>query len=233
MFRRSCELLNKQEDLLKAMRRDWDTRARENPRYYIANSRADWSETEFFHSGDQTVTELILNDMVNICQGKDPREMRVLEIGCGAGRVTCALANVFGEVHAVDVSGEMVKLAAAATASLPNAFVYRNNGKDLAVLRDLSFDFAFSTCVFHHVPSKEIVENYVHEVGRRLRPGCLFKFEVQGYLGLEASEADTWLGVALSEDEMLGMAERSGFEARYRVGAGEERFWLWFFRNNL
>ncbi|HWQ57355.1 MAG TPA: methyltransferase domain-containing protein [Bryobacteraceae bacterium] len=70
--------------------------------------------------------------MVNICLGKDAREMRVLEIGRGAGRVTCALAKVFGEVHAVDVSGEMVKLAAAATASLPNAFVYQDNGRPAA-----------------------------------------------------------------------------------------------------
>jgi len=34
--------------------------------------------------------------------------MRVLEIGCGAGRLTRALAKLFGEVHGVDVSGEMV-----------------------------------------------------------------------------------------------------------------------------
>ncbi len=37
--------------------------------------------------------------------------MRVLEIGCGAGSITRALARLFGEVHAVDVSGEMAALA--------------------------------------------------------------------------------------------------------------------------
>ena len=51
--------------------------------------------------------------MINICQGKDPKQMRVLEIGCGAGRVTRALASVFGEVYAVDISGEMVRQARA------------------------------------------------------------------------------------------------------------------------
>ena len=55
--------------------------------------------------------------------------MRVLEIGCGAGRVTKALARFFGEVHAVDVSGEMVRLAKQALREHPNAFVYQNNGK--------------------------------------------------------------------------------------------------------
>ncbi len=217
--------------LLYAMRRDWDRRARENARHYIVDCRTDWSEEDFLKSGEQTVAELILTDMINICEGKDPKNMRVLEIGCGAGRVTLALAKVFGEVHAVDVSGEMVKLAKATVAGAPNAFVYQNNGYDLSVLGDLSFDFAFSTCVFHHIPSKQIIENYVREVGRRLGRGCLFKFEVQGYLGLRASEDDTWLGVALSEAEMVEMAGRCGFEPRYMVGAGEERFWLWFFKN--
>ena len=37
-----------------------------------------------FSSGEQTVAEC-LNDMTNICQGKDPGEMRIIEIGCGAG----------------------------------------------------------------------------------------------------------------------------------------------------
>ena len=124
----------------------------------------------------------------------------------------------------------MVKLAREALRDIPNARVVQNNGMDLAVLGGVEFDFAFSTCVFHHIPDKSVIESYIHEVGRLLRPGALFKFEVQGYLGLEAHGTDTWLGTALSEPEMLAIADRCGFEARYRVGAGEERFWLWFFK---
>ena len=41
-------------------------------------------------------------------------------------------------------------------------------------------DFAFSYIVFQHIPSREIVENYMREVNRLLRPGALFKFQVQG-----------------------------------------------------
>ena len=94
------------------MRDDWDQRARENARYYVATGTTNWTDEEFFASGEKTVAEQILNDTENIFQGKLPSKMRVLEIGCGAGRVTRALANVFGEVHAVDVSGEMVRQAA-------------------------------------------------------------------------------------------------------------------------
>ncbi len=95
--------------------------------------------------------------MGNICQGKDPKQMRVIEIGCGAGRISRALARLFGEVHGVDVSGEMVAQASKALADTPNAFVYQNNGMDLTVLPQGPYDFAFSTIVFQHIPSREVI----------------------------------------------------------------------------
>ena len=218
------------EQLERKMREEWDQRARENARYYVNTERSDWTDDEFFRSGERTVMEQILNDMTNICQGVWPRKMRILEIGCGAGRVTRALAQVFGEVHAVDVSGEMVKLARQALAGMPNAFVYQNNGRDLSVVEGRQFDFAFSTIVFQHIPSREVIENYVHEVGRLLRPGALFKFQVQGDATIETSESDTWLGMPFSDEQAVAMAERCGFEPRYRHGAGEQYFWLWYFK---
>src|SRR6202142_4676340 len=93
---------------LEKMQREWDARARENARFYVNTERQDWTDADFFRSGEGTVAEEILTDMINICQGQDPKQMRVLEIGCGAGRVTRALAQIFGEVFGVDISGEMV-----------------------------------------------------------------------------------------------------------------------------
>jgi len=218
------------EEQLKKMRQDWDTRARENARYYVATGKENWTDEEFFRSGERTVSEEILTDMTNICQGKMPFDMSVLEIGCGAGRVTRALARVFGQVHAVDVSGEMVALAKQALAPLPNAFVYQNNGKDLAVVPAGQYDFAFSTIVFQHIPSREVIYNYVHEVHRLLRSGGLFKFQVQGAPELSSTPGDTWLGVPFSDEDAVEMAEACGFEPRHRHGAGDQYFWLWFFK---
>src|SRR5215831_987028 len=104
---------------LQKMQRDWDQRARENARYYVNTERQHWTDEEFFRSGERTVAEEILTDMTNICQGKDPSEMAVLEIGCGAGRVTRALAGLFGKVYAVDISGEMVRQAREALRGYP------------------------------------------------------------------------------------------------------------------
>ena len=218
------------EQQAELMRKDWDERARENARYYVNTERDDWTDEAFFASGERTVSEEILTDMINICQGKNPKEMKVLEIGCGAGRVTRALAGLFGEVYAVDISGEMVARAKAALASRPNAHVFQNNGRDLSVLGDIQVDFAFSTIVFQHIPSRDIIETYVRDVQRMLRPGGLFKFQVQGNVTTEAKPDDTWLGVAFSDEQAVAMAERCGFEPRYRHGAGQQYFWLWFFK---
>jgi SAM-dependent methyltransferase len=219
------------EQQLAKMREDWDARARENARHYVQTAETDWTDESFFASGEQTVREEILTDMINICQGKDPKQMRVLEIGCGAGRVTRALARLFGEVHAVDVSGEMVARAKQALRTEANAFVYQNNGMDLSVIpRGPGFDFAFSSIVFQHIPSREVIENYVAEVSRLLEPGRLFKFQVQGDPTVETSPGDTWIGVGFTDDEAVAMAERTGFEPRHRHGAGEQYFWLWFFK---
>ena len=218
------------ERQLEKMRNDWDRRAKKNARHFVENSRKHWTDEDFFRSGEQTVDEEIKTDMINICQDKEPAAMRVLEIGCGAGRVTRALANIFGEVHAVDVSGEMVKLAREALASCPNVFFYQNNGLDLSVIPDLEFDFAFSIIVFQHIPSRDVIENYVREVHRLLRPGALFKFQVQGDLTISSRPDDTWIGIPFSSEQAKDMAQRCGFENRYQYGAGEQYFWLWFFK---
>lgn len=217
--------------ILEKMRQDWDARARENARHYVATCKTKWTDEEFFASGEQAIREDIANDMINVCQGRDPSEMRVLEIGCGAGRITRALSNLFGEVHGVDVSGEMVERAKEALADRPNAHVYQNNGSDLTVIPEgLIFDFAFSTIVFQHIPSRDVIENYVREVHRLLRPGALFKFQVQGDATMETKPDDTWLGVPFSDQQAVEMAYRCGFEPRYRHGAGDQYFWLWYFK---
>lgn len=212
------------------MRAEWDARARENARYYVNTASENWTDDEFFQSGERTVAEEILTDMTNICQGKEPQAMRVLEIGCGAARVTRALAGRFGEVHAVDISPEMVARARAALTGFPHAHVYQNNGADLAVIPVANFDFAFSTIVFQHIPSRAVIESYVREVSRLLRPGALFKFQVQGDVTLESTPDDTWLGVPFSPEQAGAMADRCGFEMRYNHGAGQQYYWLWFFK---
>ena len=226
---------------LLRMRRDWDRRARENARHYVVTGQPQWSDEEFFQSGQTALAEDILNDLENVCQGRDPKDMQVLEIGCGAGRVTRAFAGFFGQVYAVDISPEMVRQAKEAVAGFPNAHVFRNNGKDLSVISGpwwrrlgigapVQVDFAFSSMVFQHIPSRQIIENYVREAHRLLRPGGLFKFQVQGSPDVAHELQNSWVGVSFTEADARQMAERCGFEMRHQNGIGDQYYWLWFFK---
>lgn len=147
----------------------------------------------------------------------------------------------FGQlwVYAVDISGEMVRRARMALANHDNVVIEQNSGQDLSVLGDIRVDFAFSYIVFQHIPSKHVIECYIREVYRVLRFGGLFKFQVQGgyhKFRLEADgtldevEPDSWIGVPFTDRDAVDLALRCGFEPRYRIGAGEQEFWLWYIR---
>ncbi len=218
--------------LRRKMRSDWNARASEDALHFVNTGGRGWDEDDFFATGEQNVREQITCDMQRVCQGRDPARMRVVEIGCGVGRMTRALAGVFGEVHGVDISDEMVRRARRYLRESPNAHVHRNTGSSLEVLGDMQFDFAFSYIVFQHIPSRLIIDGYVHEVFRRLRPGSLFKFQVQGFdhPSLRRMTGDTWLGVSVSEDEARDMAIRNGFRLIDSTGAGTQDYWLWYLR---
>jgi SAM-dependent methyltransferase len=212
------------------MRREWDERARQNAMHFTNSGRDEWDEAGYDATGEENIREYIATDMQNICQGDDPASMRIVEIGCGAGRMTKPLAKIFGEVHAVDISAEMIRIARGRLADVPNVVFHHNNGVDLRELPAGEFDFALSFIVFQHIPSKEVIESYVREVHRVLKPGRLFKFQVQGGQFENARPLSTWLGASYTCAEMEELAARNRFELRYAHGEGTQDFWAWMFK---
>ena len=68
---------------------------------------------------------------------RDDLRGRVLELGCGAGRVTGHLAGLAGEVHALDISAAMVDRA---REDLPQVAFHVGDMTDLSAFRDTPFD---------------------------------------------------------------------------------------------
>jgi ubiquinone/menaquinone biosynthesis C-methylase UbiE len=145
--------------------------------------------------------------------------------------MTRHLAELFGEVHGIDVSGEMIARARELLADVPNAFLYETNGEDLGLFRDGFFQYAYSFLVFQHIPFREVIVNYFRETYRTLEPGSMFMFQVQGIV--LPGERDTWEGVGFSEDELRELAEEIGFEAVLVYGEGTQYFWNWWRRPPL
>ena len=205
---------------------------RERARTHVTTLRGgggggDWDDSEFFRSGEVNVANDVTPDILRICGERSPLDLRMLELGCGVGRMTRALARVFGHVTGVDVSDEMIRQARPNLSDLTNVRLEVVDGSTLASLRYEQFDFAFSFIVFQHIPSYDVITSYCKEVFRVLRPGSLFKFQVQGE-PTDQRKANTWVGVSFSGEDTSRLARATGFRIEMSIGAGTQYYWLWF-----
>jgi SAM-dependent methyltransferase len=202
------------------MRTDWDARAlRDAERFvYTRDSAAD--EADFDSSGRANFLQLVRPYLPLLVEGRDPRSARALEIGCGVGRMTRWFAEYFGEVDGVDVSPEMARLARERLRGIGNARIHEGSGTDLSGFASESFDLVFSYIVFQHIPSKAVIENYVREAARVLRPGGFLKFQLNGAPVEHAP--DTWVGVSYSLGEARALVESAGFSLAAAEGPGTQ-----------
>src|SRR5262245_38306378 len=184
------------EQYVAMMKRDWDERARQDAKWYINTLRRQQSEEEFDQTGRVEVQRLVWADLALLTCGRDPHALRVLEIGCGAGRMTRHLAATFGEVVGVDVSGEMISQARERLSGIENVRLQETNGIDFANFPDGHFDLILSVYVFQHVPSANVIESIILDAWRVLAPGGVFKFQTNGITAseFEPAENNTWSG---------------------------------------
>lgn len=214
------------KSISERMRAEWDERARENAYHYVASDLSSDSEEEFDRSGRSSTEHAVADDLERIAAGRDPKTMTVLEIGCGAGRMTRHLARIFGHVHAIDVSGEMIAQARARLSGVQNVTLYHTDGIGLSEIGDVELDFALSYIVFQHIPDIEVIRGYIRQVAEKLRPGALLKFQVQGSPAVETMERDTWTGVRFSAVDAVRAAQENQLRIEAFEGVGDHYFWL-------
>ncbi len=165
--------------LTEAMRRDWDERARKNAFHYIASWRREWDVDSFLASGEEDFARVVVPALG---RARIPAGGKMIELGCGAGRMTRSFARRFERVYAFDVSPEMLQRAQQIHPDQNNILWLLGNGADLSCVRTGAADFIFSYLVLQHLPSKTLVFQYVREMLRVLKPGGAFLFQFNGGL---------------------------------------------------
>ena len=101
--------------------------------------------------------------------GHDPHGGVCVEVGCGPGRMTGALAERFDRVLAVDVSPAMLDLARR-NVTTPNVEFRLVSGERLDSLEDDVADVVVCYLVLQHLPSRSRVLAYLEEMSRVLAP---------------------------------------------------------------
>jgi ubiquinone/menaquinone biosynthesis C-methylase UbiE len=136
-------------------------------------------------------------------------------------------ARHFGQVHAIDVSGEMIRQARERVGAVSNPMFHETSGADLALFPNETFDLVFSYIVFQHIPDRDVIFNYIREAHRVLKPGGAFKFQVQGCTDPAWMEAakDTWFGVTITETDVADLSTELGFDLITKSGQGTQYSW--------
>jgi ubiquinone/menaquinone biosynthesis C-methylase UbiE len=110
--------------------------------------------------------------LIETCRSK----WKILEIGCGVGRLMKPLCLLFEDVWGVDTSESYLHFALDYLWNT-SAHLLLTDGKTLP-LDDNQFDFVYSFLVFQHIRSVKIFKSYLSEVYRVLKPNGIFRFQL-------------------------------------------------------
>jgi ubiquinone/menaquinone biosynthesis C-methylase UbiE len=162
------------------VRRDWTTLGARDPLWAVSvapdKRGGRWDVDEFLAQGQHDVAR---TRSWLAALGLPTEWERVLDFGCGAGRLSQALAEFADEVVGVDVSVPMLETARAldlgrrrlAGGGGTCRFVL-NEAPDLHVFPSGSFDLVYSELVLQHLP-RRVISGYLAEFVRVLRPGAV------------------------------------------------------------
>jgi SAM-dependent methyltransferase len=163
---------------LDRLRRDWEALGTADPLWAILTTPDkkgnQWNLEEFLQTGRDEVGEL----MARAQQLSRPARRRsALDFGCGAGRLTQALANYFDGVVGVDISTSMLALAERVNQQGDRCRYVLNRVSNLAIFDSGTFDLIYSRLVLQHLPPR-LERAYLHEMLRVLSPGGLLVFQL-------------------------------------------------------
>src|SRR3984885_15075014 len=215
-------MADSENSVSERMRADWNQRAREDAHYYVAFGGRDQDEAEF-HATATDVLRSIEAQLKRLPGNVNRRARRALEIGCGPGRLVKPLSRHFGEIHGVDVSDEMIRLARQRLADIPHAHFHATNGASLAQFVDLSFEFVYSYAVFQHIPSRDVVLEYMREIRRVLKPGGIFHGQFNGLS--HPGDTNTWSGVVFSAADIRAFTREHGLQLLNLDGEHTQYMW--------
>jgi len=218
--------------------RFWDERARENALYFVDN-RLDYGEPDeqvFWDGGGEALETML----AAVDQPVAPEET-VVDIGCGVGRMSRALAKRTRRVLAIDVSSEMISQGRKLNAHVENIEWLHGDGRSLRPIEDGSVDGCFSHVVFQHLPDPELTFGYIREMGRVLRPAGWAVFQVSTNPAVHASRPGprerlkgalkrgprglsdpAWLGSAVDVDALREVAAANGLIVDALVDPGSQ-----------
>jgi len=163
---------------LGRLRGVWEALGRDDPLWAVLSDPDKrgrrWEPDAFFATGRLEVEAQMAEAAV---VGHPAGRTLALDFGCGAGRLTRALAAHFERAIGVDVSASMIETARRLNAGIDGLEFRVNPSPRIEGIADASVDLVFSRITLQHIPA-DLAEGYVAEFFRVLAPGgaAVFQF---------------------------------------------------------
>jgi SAM-dependent methyltransferase len=142
---------------------------------------------------------------------------RVLDLGCGSGRVTERIASRVDAVVAVECSEQMARLARSATARLENVAVLCSDGTNLDFVRNESFDSVLAVDSFPYLVDAGLAAFHLQEIARTLRAGgnlLIMNYSYRGDIEGDRAELAAFAGTHGFDVLRNGTADLSLWDGR-------------------
>ena len=209
---------------LKELQRNWNQLGKRDPLWAILmwNDKKDnkWDPDEFFETGKQEIKD-VMQYVAKL--GLLQQRGRALDFGCGAGRLTQALATYFEAVVGIDIAPSMVKLAKRYNRFGARCLYYVNDADNLRVFPDQEFHFIYSNIVLQHM-RPDYVKSYIREFLRVLKPQGVLIFQLPSRNLATPRRVEPSNEAVCNPSRVMESVGIKGFIKRHVP----ERFWGWY-----
>jgi SAM-dependent methyltransferase len=151
-------------------------------------NRTVWAEGRFVRS--YAHRQLRPVEVLLLLRYHDEFRGRVLELGCGAGRLTGYLAELASEAYGIDLSSAMI---AESRARYPQATFIEGDIRNLSHFDDGSLDIVFGSCNILDIFGDAERRETLREIHRVLRPGGLLMMSAHNRAHLSSMRGPTHL----------------------------------------
>jgi SAM-dependent methyltransferase len=209
---------------LSELKNKWNQLGKSDPLWAILSDPSkrnkQWKPEAFFATGESEVQK-VLADLERL---KRPLQFeRVLDFGCGVGRLAGYFLRQFESYTGVDISPSMIAQAKRWNRNLQKAGFQLNDRPDLSLFESNTFDLIYCNLVLQHM-DPQYSRKYIEEFVRIVKPEGLILFQIPA---LKITRMECRPGCSRMEENLPEEAFRSslslkGFDGIFRENVCRE-----------
>jgi len=158
------------------LKSNWNQRGESPSRDFYVASHVGWQDSEVWQQQAAGDTAMMLSEL----DASWLVRARVLEMGCGVGRLVPHLLAATASYTGLDIAASMVEEARRRCSEHAEARFFESDGTSVPeAAKDRSYDLAIALAVFIHCP-KQVIELLMRDIFAVLAPGGRLRFQLLG-----------------------------------------------------